>query len=176
MRRLVLPLVLLALVGVGPRPLNASSGKGEDELPRDLGLLYGALDRGDLGQHRELYSSAEALAEVRKGRPLPSGTELTMIVYGIARDAVGTPVATDGRFLKQAPLAYLLMRKRGGTKPKSAESADSAWHFQIFGPDKRIVRGAKLADCAACHEKRRDEDFIFSHDEMKEYFRRNPAR
>ena len=179
MRRIVLLLILIALVGaaVGPRTLNALSGKGEDELPGDLGPLYGALDRKDLGQHREFYTSAEALAAVREGKPLPPGTELTMIVYAIMRDAAGTPVtAADGQFIKQAPVAYLFMRKRDAGNAHPSGSAAVVWQFQVFGPDKRVVRGAKLAACAACHEMRRDEDFVFTHDEMKAFLRKHPAR
>jgi len=172
MRRLFLLLFLLASAsaGIGAPPTHALSGKGEQQLPSDLGVLYGALDRADLGQHRELYASAEALAAVRAGKPLPPGAQLTMIVYAIARDASGTPVAdARGRFIKEAPMAYLFMRRRGAEAAHPSEGTAGAWQFQIFGPDKRVVRGAKLADCAACHEKRRDEEFVFSYEEMKAF-------
>lgn len=179
MRRMLLPFVLFALgaAGFGALPLRALSGQGEAELPRDLGVLYGVVDRADLGQQRELYASTQALAAVRGGKPLPAGTELTMIVYAIARDAAGVPLQeAGGQFVKQAPLAYLLMRKRGAEAARWSEGAEGAWQFQIFGPDKRAVPGAKLGACAACHEKRRAQDFVFSDEEMKAFAGRAPGR
>lgn len=178
MRRSLLPLFLLASAsaGVGAPPVHALSGNGDPQLPSDLGVLYGALDRTDLGQHRELYASANALAAVRAGKPLPPGTELTMIVYAIARDAGGTPVAdAGGRLIKQAPLGYLFMRKRGAEAAHPFGGTAGAWQFQVFGPDKRVVRGAKLADCAACHEKRREQDFVYSDERLKAFAGRPSA-
>jgi hypothetical protein len=169
MRRTSLSLLVLVFGSavLAAPALHALSGKGEHPFPQDLGVLYGTVDRADLGQRRELYASAEALAAARDGKALPPGSELTMIAYAIARDAAGTPIANaDGSFIKEAPLAYLFMRKRGAEASYPSDGTIGAWQFQMFGPDKRVLRAAKLGDCAACHDRRRDTDFVFTDDLM----------
>ncbi len=172
MRRDFVSLVFLAVggTGLGLSPLNALNGDREDELPQAFGVPYGALDRTDLGQHRELYAPAEALAAIREGKPLPPGTELVMVLYPLPRDEGGTPLATaGGRRPELSPLAYFVMRKGSTAGARAFSGPSGAWQFQIFGPDKRVVRGAKLADCAACHGKQRDQDFVFTGDRMKAF-------
>lgn len=179
MRRILLILIFFAAggTGLGLSPLNAWSGDREDALPEAFGVFYGALDRTDLGQHRELYAPAEALAAVRKGKPLPPGTELVMILYALPCDDGGSPLANaGGPRPEQSPLAYLLMRKDGAEVAQRSSDAAKVWQFQIFGPDKRAVRGANLADCAACHAKQREQDFVFTGDRMKASPDAIPAR
>jgi len=167
----------LGAAGFGALPLRAISGNEEVELPSSLGVLYGTVDRADLGQYRELYAPAAALAAVKEGKPLPIGAELTMITYSIERDAVGQPIVdAEGRFVKSALIAYLVMRKRGDDAAgNAAPDAGTAWQFEFFGADRRVDRRAKAGDCAACHQKRRDTDFVFTDDLMRS-FARNPAR
>ena len=43
------------------------------------GVLYATVDRHDIKQYRELYSSPEAVKAVREGRPIPHGTVLTLV-------------------------------------------------------------------------------------------------
>ena len=78
----------LGAAGFGALPLRAISGNEEVELPGDFGVLCGTVDRADLGQYRELYAPAAALAAVKEGKPLPIGAELTVIAYSIERDAI----------------------------------------------------------------------------------------
>ena len=168
----------LGAAGFGALPLRAISGNEELELPSNLGVLYGTVDRADLGQYRELYAPAAALAAVREGKPLPIGAELTMIAYSIERDAAGQPIVdAKGRFVKNALVAYLVMRKRGADAAGSAPAdAGAAWQFEFFGADRRIDRRAKPADCAACHQKRRDTDFVFTDDLMRSFTPTDTAR
>lgn len=167
----------LGAAGFGAFPLRAISGNEEAELPTNFGVLYGTVDRADLGQYRELYAPAAALAAIKEGRPLPIGAELTMIAYSVERDAVGQPIVdAEGRFVKNSVVAYLVMRKRGADAAGSASpDAGTAWQFAFFGADRRVDRRAKAGDCAACHQKRRDTDFVFTDDLMRS-FARNPAR
>jgi hypothetical protein len=159
----------LGAAGFGAFPVHAISGNEEVELPSDLGVLYGTVDRADLGQYRELYAPAAALAAVKAGKPLPIGAELTMIAYSIERDAAGQPILdAEGRFVKNAIVAYLVMRKRETDAAGSAPAGD-AWQFEFFGANRRIDRRAKPADCAGCHQKRRDTDFVFTDDLMRSF-------
>jgi hypothetical protein len=168
----------LGAAGFGALPLRAISGNEEVEFPSSLGVLYGTVNRADLGQYRELYAPAAALAAVKEGKPLPTGAELTMIAYSIERDAAGQPIVdAEGRFVKNALVAYLVMRKRGADAAGSAPAdAGAAWQFEFFGPDRRVDRRAKPADCAACHQKRHDTDFVFTDDLMRSFAPGNSAR
>lgn len=181
MRKRTALLAILALGAIGTAlaipPLRAASSKPAAALPQDFGLLYGSLDRGDLLQHRELYASAEALAAIREGKPLPAGTVLTMVVYSVKRDGGGHPVKdSQGRFAKDAVSAFLVMRKQEEGPRPSGSPARGPWQFQLFGPDRRPDRTARMTDCAACHQRRADEDFVFSGEEMKAFAAEHAAR
>lgn len=174
---LVIAAIGAAAAALGALPLRALSSKPAPALAPDFGQLYGALDRGDLLQHRELYASAEALAAVREGKPLPAGTVLTMVVYSIKRDAGGHPVKDEqGRFAKDAVSAFLVMRKQEEDPRPSGSPARGPWQFQLFGPDRRPDRTARMTDCATCHQRRADEDFVFSGEEMRAFAAGHIAR
>lgn len=178
------PFALLAIVALAAAaaalealPLRALSGKPAPALPHDFGQLYGALDRGDLLQFRELYASAAALAAVKEGKPLPAGTVLTMVVYSVKRDAAGRPLKdAEGRFVRDTVSAFLVMRKQAEDAPPAGGPARSPWQFQLFGADRRPDRTARMTDCAACHQRRADEDFVFSGAEMRVFAAGHAAR
>jgi hypothetical protein len=178
------PFALLTIVAIGAAvaafgalPLRALSGKPAPALPHDLGQLYATLDRGDLLQYRELFAPAAALAAIEEGKPLPAGTVLTMVVYSIKRDDAGHPLKdVQGRFVKDRVSAFFVMRKQGeGARPSSGP-ARGPWQFQLFGADRRPDRNARMTDCAACHQRRNDEDFVFSGEEMRAFAADHTAR
>lgn len=43
------------------------------------GVLYGTVDRHDTKQYREIWGTADAVAALKAGRPLPSGSVLTLV-------------------------------------------------------------------------------------------------
>ena len=45
------------------------------------GVLYTIADRYDVKQYRELYASPAAVQAAKEGKPLPSGTVLTLVQY-----------------------------------------------------------------------------------------------
>ena len=107
---------------------------------------------------------------------MPSRKFVAAVVLAI--DSTGRPV-TDavGRFLKGDLVGYLVMEKRPDREAqRPSGSREGKWHFQIFRADKRPNTDAKLADCAQCHQKRRDHDFIFTDDRMKSVTPEAPAR
>ena len=163
-------LIALGAAALGVLPLRASSGKHDAALPSAFGQLYATLDRADLVQYRELFAPASALAAIKEGKPLPVGTVLTMVVYSAKRDHAGRPHKdAEGRFIKDELAAFFVMRKQGEDMPQSSGPAHGPWRFQLFRADKQIDRNAKLAECVACHQRRRDEDFVFSREEMTSF-------
>src|SRR5438105_5163427 len=55
-------------------------------------VLYATLDRHDTKQYRELYGSPDAVRAAKDGRPIPSGSVLTLVQYEAQVDAQGNPV------------------------------------------------------------------------------------
>jgi hypothetical protein len=181
MRRSLIAFILLALCASsdarGTLSPRAVSGGQDAGLPDDLGQLYATLDRADLGQYRELFAPASALAAIKQGKPLPAGTVLTLVVYSAKRDDAGRPVEdAKGRYVKDELVAFLVMRKQGADARKPPGAANAAWRFQLFRADKRIDRNANPGSCAACHAKRRDQDFVFTDDLMESFAHDSPTR
>ena len=83
---LAIPALLSALpAGAGPEKIAFPDAFA-------AGVLYATVDRPDIKQYRELYSTAEAVNLVKQGKPIPSGTVLTLVQYAAQLDAAGNPV------------------------------------------------------------------------------------
>ena len=64
------------------------------------GVLYTTVDRPDVKQFRELYATKEAVDAVKAGKPMPSGTVITMVNYKAKLNAAGEPEKdANGRFI-----------------------------------------------------------------------------
>ena len=88
----VVTVVLAALAAVVAR---SSAGPEKIAFPANYkdGVLYTIADRYDVKQYRELYASAAAVQAAKEGKPLPSGTVLTLVQYKAQVDAQGNPMA-----------------------------------------------------------------------------------
>src|SRR5262245_34702663 len=77
--------VVAGIVTAGPENISFPEGF-------EKGVLYATVDRYDIKQHRELYSTPEAVKAVREGRPIPHGTVLTLVQYAAKTDDKGNPM------------------------------------------------------------------------------------
>ena len=149
----------------------AAAAESPVTFPRGYaaGLLYGSVDRLDLGEYRELYAPAPAIAAIKAGRPLPLGTVLTMVNYAARRGWAGQLLTDErGRFVKGPMTAILVMEKRHAAPTRRPiDDGVSNWRFQMFRPDSSIEPRAKERDCAACHQKRWGDDYVYTLDEMR---------
>ena len=75
---------MAASVVAGPENIKFPEGY-------DKGVLYAIVDRHDIKQYRELWSTPEAVKAVREGKPIPSGTVLTLVQYAAKQDDKGNP-------------------------------------------------------------------------------------
>ncbi len=130
----------------------------------DKGVLYGTVDRHDIKQLRELYANPEAVAAIRKGQPLPSGTVLTMVQYKAQVNDAGAPLkGADGKFVKGDLVGYAVMEKRAGWGVDYADSKrNGEWEYQAFTPDRKVNTKADLNTCFACHKPHAGQDFVIS--------------
>jgi hypothetical protein len=153
--------------------LTASVRAGGDNVkfPENYakGVLYTTVDRADNKQYRELYSTPEAIAAVKAGQPIPSGTVLTLVQYKAKLDASGNPEKdANGRFIKGDLIAYTVMEKRTGWGIEyTNEIRNGEWEYQAFKADKSVNDKAKLANCFTCHKPLDKQDYVFSFNAMK---------
>jgi len=147
----------------------AFAGPENIKFPNDYlkGVLYQTLDRHDSKQYRELYAPAEAVEAVRKGKPIPYGTVLTLVQWSVEQDANGVPLkGSDGRFIKKEITGHTVMEKREGFGadypadwPRNGE-----WEYAVFTADGRPnpKGNANNKACFTCHLPHAKQDFVIS--------------
>lgn len=133
------------------------------------GVLYATVDRADNKQFRELYSTPEAIEAVRTGKPIPSGTVITLVQYKALLTAAGDPQKdAKGRFIKGPLIGFTVMEKRDGWGTEYPENIrNGEWEYQAFKADRTVNDKANLKNCFTCHKPLDKQDFVFSHDKMK---------
>lgn len=134
-------------------------------------VLYQTLDRPDLKQFRELYTSAAAVEAAKKGQPMPDGTTVTVVQYKAKLGPDGNPEKDGaGRFIKTDEIVgYAVMEKRAGWGTTIPENIrNGTWEYQSFKPDKSVNEKANLKGCYECHQEKvgAKKDWLFSYDAM----------
>ncbi len=163
----VVAAVLAALVVVVSR---SSAGPEKIAFPTKHkdDVLYTIADRYDVKQYRELYASAAAVAAAKEGKPLPSGTVLTLVQYKAQVDAQGNPVKdAKGRFMKGDLIAYAVMEKRTGWGTEYPDDIrNGEWEYSAFGADGTFSDKANYKACFQCHKPHDALDFVISYPAM----------
>jgi plastocyanin len=128
------------------------------------GVLYATVDRPDNKQYRELYATPEAVKAVREGRPIPSGTVLTMVQYKAQLDPQGNPIKdANGRYVKGDVAGYAVMEKRNGWGTEYPDTLrNGEWEYSSFTPDKAFNAKANFKGCFECHKPHEKQDFVIS--------------
>ena len=132
----------------------------------DKGVLYQTVNRADIKQFRELYTSKAAVDAVRAGKDAPSGTVLTLVQYAAQVDKAGNPVkGADGNFVKGNVVGYAVMEKRSGwgaSIPAAWRNGD--WEYAAFMGDKKpnAKANANTKACFDCHLPPAGQDFVIS--------------
>lgn len=166
-KRRVIGIALAAIGGFGAAASALYAGGDKIAYPEgfEKGVLYATVDRFDIKQFRELYASKAAVDAVRSGKPIPSGTVLTLVQYKAKVDDKGVPLkGADGHFIKDSgPLAYTVMEKRTGWGTEyPPELRNGDWEYQVFGADKKVNPKANLKSCFECHKPHEKQDFVMS--------------
>jgi len=124
-------------------------------------VLYATVDRYDNKQYRELYGTPEAVKAVREGKPIPSGTVLTLVQYKAQVDAAGNVVKdANGRFIKGELVGVTVMEKRTGWGTEYPDDIrNGEWEYSAFTADLKFNDKANYKACFQCHKRRgRDEN------------------
>ena len=127
-------------------------------------VLYATVDRYDNKQYRELYGTADAVKAVREGKPIPSGTVLTLVQYKTQVDAAGTPVTdANGRFVKGDLVGVTVMEKRTGWGTEYPDDIrNGEWEYSAFTADLRFNDKANYKACLQCHKPHAKQDYVIS--------------
>ena len=167
------PLPILSVAAIAAVALTVAVRAGGDKVafPADYakGVLYTTVDRADNKQYRELYAPQAAIDAVKAGKPIPSGTVLTMVNYKAKLGADGNPEKdANGRFIKTDILAYTVMEKRKGWGTEYPDNIrNGEWEYQAFTAAKQPNPNAKLTACFECHKPLpQTSDFLFSYGKM----------
>jgi hypothetical protein len=151
--------------------LVAQAGGDNVKFPEgyDKGVFYGTGDSAPTKQYREFFTTPEAIAAAKAGKPFPSGTVITMVQYKAKLNAAGEPEKdANGRFIKGELVGYGVMEKRTGWgKEYPEEMRNGEWEYQAFKADKAPNDKANLKACFTCHRPLDKQDFVFSIDKMK---------
>ena len=147
----------------------AVAGPEKIKFPSDYlkGELYQTLDRHDTKQYRELYAPAAAVEAVKKGRPIPDGTVLTLVQWSVQQDASGVPLKdASGRFIKKDIIGHTVMEKRNGwgADYPSDWPRNGDWEYAVFTPEglPNAKANANNKACFTCHLPHAKQDFVIS--------------
>jgi len=172
--KVIKPLPILSVAAIAAVSLTVAVRAGGDKVafPPDYakGVLYTTVDRADNKQFRELYAPQAAIDAVKAGKPIPSGTVLTMVNFKAKLGADGNPEKdANGRFIKTDELAGIaVMEKRTGWGAEYPDDVrNGEWEYQAFKADKTVNDKANLKGCFTCHKPLDKQDFVFSFDKMK---------
>lgn len=163
LQRTVAVLALVAVVVIAQR---SSAGPDKIAFPASYkdGVLYAVIDRHDIKQYRELWGTADAVKAAREGKPIPSGTVLTLVQYKAQVDAQGNPIKdANGRFVKGDLVAYTVMEKRTGwgtEYPDDLRNGD--WEYSVFNAEAKFNDKANFKGCFQCHKPHEKQDFVIS--------------
>jgi hypothetical protein len=133
------------------------------------GVNYGGVDRVDIKERREFYTSQAAIDAVRSGQPIPSGTVVTMVHYKAKQDDQGNLLkGPDGHLMKGEITQFGVMEKRTGWGAEyPPELRNGEWEYQTFKADRSVNDKANLRRCFECHKPNAQQDFLFSFAQMK---------
>jgi hypothetical protein len=166
-----LPIVATLSLAAVALTMAARAGGDKIAFPENYakGVLYTTVDRADNKQYRELYATPEAIAAVKAGQPMPSGSVLTLVQHKAKLDADGNPEKdANGRFIKGELVGYTVMEKRTGWGSEYPEEMrNGEWEYQAFKADKTVNDKANLKNCFTCHKPLDKQDFVFSFQAMK---------
>ena len=117
----------------------------------DEGVLFTTVTRGST--YEELYTSREAIEAVQDGKPIPSGTVITLKIY------------EDDELSK-----YFVMEKRDGWGAQyPPDMRNGEWEYNAFNADGSVKNDEDIGRCLSCHANAERDDYVNKFDEMKSY-------
>lgn len=114
--------------------------------------------------HRVFFINKNALAAIKAGKPLPSGTVIIREDWFVKTDGKKTAVkGAKGRYIKAKKKGVQVMEKRdgwGAAYPPAMRNGN--WEYASFKVDGSRRSKANIKRCFSCHARMKGADFVFS--------------
>ena len=140
-----IPLIALASAAITLVGWQVSAENNRVTFPTLEQLVhYTTVRRGNVTEH--IMTTPEAIEAVKKGQPIPSGTQFVLVDY------------RDGEIFR-----YFVMEKGngwGGDYDERRRTGD--WQFQWFKPDKTINMNENTARCQSCHQSQAGSEYLYT--------------
>jgi plastocyanin len=154
---------LVCLLAIPLADVNAGSDKVAFPANFKSSVLYNVIDRDDQKEVHEQYTSREAIAAAKAGKPLPEGTVITSANYKAMLDLQGNPIRdAKGNFVAGELDRVVVMQKRlgsGAAYPENLRNGD--WEFAAFSADGKVNTQAPPTEaCMACHKPHERLDYV----------------
>lgn len=132
---------------------------------------YSSTNRDGNEQFAKIYANDDALSSIKEADTTGSGSVIIMEIYKIKKDDKDQPILSeDGTYTEDSLAAIAVMEKRDSwDKAFPKEHRLEGWGFAIYNPDGTAKKN-DLA-CVACHTPLKNDDFLFSFDDLKSYAR-----
>ena len=132
-------------------------------------VLVSTVDRPDIKEVRQIYATPEGVKTARAGRPVPSGTVLTMVHFKARVNDKGELVKDPNGRLVMGDLDRIsVMEKRTGWGAEySDDIRNGEWEYALFRPDGTRNETANIKACFQCHKPKAAQDFVFSAEDLK---------
>lgn len=135
-------------------------------------VLYATVDKSHPKRGhsiRDIYINEAAFQAVKAGRPLPSGTVLTMAIYKASVKADKSPVRdANGRFEKDTMFGVFVMEKRDGWGASyPASLRNGSWEYARFHKNGKRHAKLDMKSCFGCHKRKAKDDFVFTLKQLK---------
>jgi hypothetical protein len=113
------------------------------------GVRYAMVERGNIRE--EIFTSQSAVEAVKKGKPIPGGTVITLVDY------------RDGKLFR-----FVVMEKRSGWGAAyPPEKRNGEWEYQAFNADRSVNCSENVDRCFGCHKGQAQQDHVFTLDRMR---------
>jgi hypothetical protein len=137
---------------------------------------YAIVNRANQKQVAKLYANIATVASYAQGIHAVSGSIVVMEIYSTKSDADGQPIiGSDGLFEIDKLEAVAVMEKNtfwDDGYPK--ENRVGNWGFALYNPD--ATPQSNDLDCVQCHTPLKDQDHLFSYQELIEFTKRISIR
>src|SRR5215213_9672126 len=145
--------ILSAVLAIGAAAPGLQSRAGSElvKFPENYesGVHYATVNRGNIRE--ELFTSREAIEAAKSGRPLPSGTVITLVHY------------QSGKHFR----TVVMQKRTGWGTEHPADVRNGEWEYQSFNPDKSVKQDSQPERCMSCHMSQAKQDFVFTVNQMK---------
>lgn len=130
---------------------------------------YATVNRANQKQVAKLYANIAMVASYAQGIHAVSGSVVVMEIYSTKSDADGQPIiGGDGLFEIDTLEAVAVMEKNSFWEDDyPQESRVGDWGFALYNPN--ATPKSNDLDCVQCHTPLKDQDHLFSYQQLIEF-------